>query len=65
MKETHPIAMEVDKAKNIQIIVSQLPSKAEMMRFSPIQSFSRGIASTPNYVYSKLGFLTLPSLVFI
>ena len=61
---TDPIAMDVDKAKNMRITVA---IKSRMMRFFPrtIQSFSRGIASTPNYIYSKSGFLTLPSLVFI
>ena len=35
------------------------------MRFPlAIQSFSRSIASTPNYINSKLGLLSLPSLVF-
>ena len=55
----------VDKAKNVQITVSQLLTKAGWWH-SPLalQSFSRNIASTPNYINSNLGLLSLPSLVF-
>ena len=63
-RRTHPMTM-CSKAKNVQIIVGQLSTKAGWWD-SPLarQSFSRSIASTLNYINTKLGLLSLPSLVF-
>ena len=52
--------LKVDKVKNMRIIVGLLPTKADLT----LQSFSRSVASIPNDIYSKLGLLSLPSLVF-
>ena len=55
----------VDKAKNMRIIFSQLPKKTLWQDSPlPLQSFSRSIASTPNYINRKLGLLSLPLFFF-
>ena len=63
-RRTHPMRM-CDKAKNVWIIVGQLSAKAGWWDIPlTLQSFSRSISSTPNYINDKLGLLSFPSLVF-